>query len=144
MLDGFLAGQPAPQGLYDGAHEHDACGVAFVVDMRGRRSHDIVADGLSALCNLEHRGASGAEVDSGDGAGVLVQVPDGFLRAVAGFALPEPVRGAPAYAVGIAFLPLEEEARRETVDLVEKIAAAEGLRVLGWRELPTDASRLGP
>src|SRR4051794_29496980 len=94
-------GRPAPQGLYDAANEHDACGVAFVADMHGRRSNAIVRDALTALHNLDHRGASGAEVNTGDGAGILLQVPDGFLRAVSGLDLPV----AGAYAVGLAFLP---------------------------------------
>src|SRR4051794_18557393 len=91
---------PGKQGLYDPAHEHDACGVAFVADMHGRRSNAIVRDALTALHNLDHRGASGAEVNTGDGAGILLQVPDVFLRAVVDFELP--VVGA--YAVGVAFL----------------------------------------
>ncbi len=97
---------PAAQGLYDPANEHDACGVAFVVDARGRRSHRIVEQGLTALRNMEHRGAAGSEANSGDGAGILIQVPDAFLRAVVDFALPEPTAdGEPTYAVGNAFLP---------------------------------------
>jgi len=88
------------QGLYDPANEHDACGVAFVADMHGRRSNGIVRDALTALHNLDHRGASGAETNTGDGAGILLQVPDAFLRAVAGFELPK----AGSYAVGVAFL----------------------------------------
>ncbi|MFP5371032.1 MAG: hypothetical protein ACLGI3_09835, partial [Actinomycetes bacterium] len=92
---------PAPQGLYDPAHEHDACGVAFVADVAGRVTHDTVEQGLTALRNLEHRGASGSEPETGDGAGILTQVPDAFLRAVLGaqgLELPEPGR----YAVGTA------------------------------------------
>src|SRR5260221_2226479 len=92
---------PLRQGLYQPAFEHDSCGVAFVVDMHGRRSHGLVEQGIAALCHLEHRGASGAEVNTGDGAGILIQVPDRFLRAVAGVDLPD----AGAYATGIAFLP---------------------------------------
>ena len=140
----MLAGTPAPQGLYDGGREHDACGVAFVVDMHGRRSADLVAAGLTALRNLDHRGASGAEVASGDGAGVLTQVPDEFLRAVAGFALPDPVAGAATYAVGMAFLPTDDAGCSTAVEKVAAIAAAEGLRVLGWRDVPTDPTDLGP
>src|ERR1700722_13978474 len=83
-------GAPDAQGLYDGKHEHDACGVAFVVDIHGRRSHSIVADALTALHNLDHRGASGSEVNTGDGAGLLVQVPDEFLRTVVDLELPKP------------------------------------------------------
>src|ERR1700750_44083 len=91
---------PAPQGLYDGAHEHDACGVAFVATMTGVPSHAIVSQALTALRTLEHRGAAGAEPNSGDGAGILMQVPDAFLRAVVGFELPP----LGAYAMGTAFL----------------------------------------
>src|SRR5579875_2571123 len=91
---------PDPQGLYDGQHEHDACGVAFVADLHGRRSHSIVADALTALHNLDHRGAQGSEANTGDGAGILVQIPDEFLRDVVPFELPR----AGAYAVGLAFL----------------------------------------
>ena len=86
------AGHPHPQGLYDGAHEHDACGVAFVATLSGQPSHQIVDQALTALRNLDHRGASGSEPDSGDGAGILVQVPDAFLRATVPFELPD--RGA--------------------------------------------------
>src|SRR5204862_6978350 len=95
---------PPPQGLYDGRHEHDACGVAMVATLTGEASHDIVAKALTALRNLDHRGAAGAEVNSGDGAGILLQVPDAFLREVTadlGFELPSPR----SYAVGTAFLP---------------------------------------
>ena len=130
---------PAAQGLYDPAYEHDACGVAFVVDLQGRRSHDLVAKGVAALCHLEHRGASGAEENSGDGAGILLQVPDAFLREVAGFDLPP----AGAYATGIAFLPPDPATADEAVASIDKIAASEGLRVLGWRDVPVDPSSLG-
>jgi glutamate synthase (NADPH/NADH) large chain len=131
--------RPEPQGLYDGAHEHDACGVAFVVDMVGRRTHSIVDDALTALHNLDHRGASGAEVNTGDGAGIAVQIPDTFLRAVAGFELP-PVGG---YAVGLVFLPTDDLAATQVVDGLERLAAEEELTVLGWRDVPVDASPLG-
>ncbi|WP_405134087.1 glutamate synthase large subunit [Nocardia sp. NBC_01388] len=128
-----------PRGLYDPANEHDACGVAFVVDMHGRRSRDIVDKAITALLNLEHRGAAGAEPNSGDGAGILIQLPDKFFRAVADFELP----AEGAYATGIAFLP---QARREAARAgyrVEKIVREEGLEVLGWREVPIDESSLG-
>jgi glutamate synthase (NADPH/NADH) large chain len=130
---------PAPQGLYDGRHEHDACGVAFVADMSGRRSHQIVADALTALRNLDHRGASGSETNTGDGAGILIQVPDAFLRACVDFELP--VEGA--YAVGTAFLPDDDELDRKAVDAIERLAEEEELRVLGWRTLPTRSEGLG-
>jgi glutamate synthase (NADPH/NADH) large chain len=131
---------PAAQGLYDPANEHDACGVAFVVDAQGRRSHRIVAQGLTALHNMEHRGAAGAERNSGDGAGILIQIPDAFLRAVVDFPLPE----AGAYAVGTAFLPADETECENAVAVMEKIAADEGATILGWRDVPVDASDLGP
>ncbi|MCW2566220.1 MAG: glutamate synthase large subunit, partial [Mycobacterium sp.] len=131
---------PAAQGLYDPANEHDACGVAFVVDAQGRRSHRIVNHGLTALHNMEHRGAAGAERNSGDGAGILIQVPDEFLRAVADFPLPAPG----AYAVGTAFLPADETEAASAIAVIEKIAAEEDATVLGWRDVPIDAADLGP
>ncbi|MDX6287328.1 MAG: glutamate synthase large chain [Frankiales bacterium] len=134
-----LSALPAPQGLYDGRHEHDACGVAFVVDMPGRRSRAIVDKALAALCNLEHRGAKGSEPDTGDGAGILTQIPDAFLRASVGFDLPE--HGG--YAVGTAFLPAAAEARDAAVGLLARIVEEEGLIVLGWRPLPIDTSGIG-
>ncbi len=130
---------PGPIGLYDPANEHDACGVAFVVDMHGRRSRDIVDKAITALLNLEHRGAAGAEPNSGDGAGILIQIPDRFFRAIVDFELPP----EGSYASGIAFLP---QARREAARAaygVEKIVKEEGLEVLGWREVPIDDSSLG-
>ncbi len=134
-----MAHLPGPQGLYDPANEHDACGVAFVVDLKGRASRDIVDKGITALAHLEHRGASGAEANTGDGAGILLQVPDRFFREVACFELPE----AGSYAVGMAFLPRDEEAAADAVEAVEKIVASEGLTVLGWRDVPVDDSSLG-
>jgi glutamate synthase (NADPH) large chain len=126
-------------GLYDPAFEHDACGVAFVADLSGRRHGEIVGLSLDALQNLDHRGASGAEPESGDGAGILIQVPDAFLRAVTPFALPE----RSAFAVGIAFLPTDLPERIEVVKTLDAIAAQEGLTVLGWRELPVDPGGAG-
>ena len=130
---------PPSQGLYDPRHEKDACGVAMVATLTGEASHDIVAKALTALRNLDHRGAAGAEVNSGDGAGILMQVPDAFLREVVDFDLP-PAR---AYAVGTAFLPGDAEAVAKTRQRIEEIADEEGLTVLGWRELPVDDSTLG-
>ena len=103
-----MDGRPAPQGMYDPRNEHDACGVGFVATLTGEASHALVEQALTVLRNLEHRGATGSEPDSGDGAGILLQVPDAFLREVAGFELPE----AGAYAVGIAFLPAERDRPR--------------------------------
>ncbi|WP_234790968.1 glutamate synthase large subunit [Mycolicibacterium wolinskyi] len=127
------------QGMYNPAYEHDACGVAMVADMHGRRSRDIVDKAITALVNLEHRGAQGAEPNTGDGAGILIQVPDAFLRDVVEFDLPE----AGSYATGIAFLPQSSRDAATACEAVEKIAEAEGLEVLGWREVPTDDSSLG-
>ena len=132
-------GRPGPQGLYDPAFEHDACGVAFVVDLHGRASHERIQQGITALCNLQHRGASGCEVNTGDGAGLLIQIPDRFLREVAGFELP-PVG---QYATGIAFLPPDPADADKVVAAVDEIVRSEGLRVLGWRDVPTDSSMLG-
>lgn len=128
---------PPAQGLYDPQFEHDACGVAFVATLTGIASNDIVAKGLTALRNLDHRGAVGGEPDTGDGAGILIQIPDLFLRGVASFALPE--RGE--YAVGMAFLPFDSAP--EAKSQVEAIAAEEGLTVLGWRDVPTQPDILG-
>ena len=130
---------PPAQGLYDPRFEHDACGVSFVVDMHGRRTHEMVQLGLQSLCNLDHRGATNAEPNVGDGAGILLQVPDRFFREVLDFELPE----AGAYAVGMAFLPRDPQAERAAMDAVAKIAAAEGLQVLGWREVPVDNDMIG-
>jgi glutamate synthase (NADPH/NADH) large chain len=111
----------------------------MVVDMHGRRSRDIVDKAITALLNLEHRGAQGAEPNTGDGAGILLQVPDKFLRAVVEFDLPEPG----GYATGIAFLPQSYKDAAAACAAVEKIVEAEGLDVLGWRDIPTDESSLG-
>ncbi|MEU6441030.1 glutamate synthase large subunit [Streptomyces sp. NPDC047046] len=129
--------RPAAQGLYDPRNEHDACGVGFVATLTGEASHTLVEQGLTVLKNLEHRGATGSEPDSGDGAGLLSQIPDAFLREVAGFELPAPG----AYAVGIAFLPDNEP--DEVADAVAILAREEGLTVLGWREVPVAPQLLG-
>ena len=133
------AAQPAPQGLYDGTRESDACGVAFVATLTGIPSHDIVDKALTALRNLEHRGASGAEPDSGDGAGILVQIPDAFLRTKVPFDLPV----AGTYAVGIAFLPTDAAAAGAAREAIERVAREESVDVLGWREVPVDPSLVG-
>ncbi len=130
---------PGPVGLYDPAFEHDACGVSFVVDMKGRRSHDIVATAIGALCNLEHRGATGDEANTGDGAGILIQIPDAFYRAVFSAALPP----AGSYATGIAFMPRSPEATAAAEKAVAKLADSEGLAVLGWRDVPVSDDSLG-
>ena len=130
---------PSSVGLYNPAYEHDACGVAMVVDMHGRRSRDIVDHAITALLNMEHRGAAGAEPNSGDGAGIMIGIPDEFLRAVVDFELPP----EGSYATGIAFLPQSARDAAAACDAFEKIVAAEGLTLLGWREVPTDDSSLG-
>ncbi|MHA6630778.1 glutamate synthase large subunit [Pseudonocardia sichuanensis] len=143
-MEALLAANPAgtSEGLYAPEFEHDACGVAFVADLAGRRDHGIVRKALTALLRMEHRGARGAEANTGDGAGILLQVPDEFFRAVVGF--PLPAEGA--YAVGTAFLPADAGAAEAAVGHIERLAAEEGLRVLGWRELPVDPEKadLGP
>ncbi|MFB8218496.1 glutamate synthase large subunit [Streptomyces anulatus] len=132
-----MDGRPAQQGMYDPRNEHDACGVGFVATLTGVASHELVEQALTVLRNLEHRGATGSEPDSGDGAGILCQVPDAFLRAETPFELPE----AGSYAVGIAFLPADDSA--EAVRTIEEIAAQEGLKVLGWRDVPVTPALLG-
>jgi glutamate synthase (NADPH) large chain len=130
---------PERSGLYDPRFEHDACGVSFVVDIKGRASHDIVATALGALCNLDHRGAQGAEANTGDGAGILVQVPDALLRARVAFDLPP----AGSYGVGLCFLPIEKAHQEKAIAHVEAIIREEGLTVLGWRDVPVDPRSLG-
>ena len=130
---------PQAQGLYDPQHESDSCGVAMVADIQGRRSHQIVNDGLMALEHLEHRGAAGAEPNSGDGAGILLQLPVELLADVVDFPLPAPTAaGENTYAAGICFLPQDPVARLEATQRVETIVRDEGLDVLGWRPVPVD------
>ncbi len=132
-------GRPAA-GLYDPQHEHDACGVGFVVDMKGRATHAIVHQALTVLKNLQHRGACGCEVNTGDGAGILIQMPDRFLRKVA----PAPLPPAGEYGVGLIFLPREAGDRARVQQLFADIIAEEGQRLIGWRDVPTDNSPIGP
>jgi glutamate synthase domain-containing protein 2/glutamate synthase domain-containing protein 1/glutamate synthase domain-containing protein 3 len=135
-------GLPSKQGLYDPQFEHDACGVGFVVNVKGRRSNEIVRQALTVLLNLNHRGACGSEVNTGDGAGILIQMPHRFLSEAcekAGFRLPPPGY----YGSGIVFLPRDRMMRRRFEKMFEAIAAEEGQEVLGWRTVPTDNSSLG-
>ncbi|GAB3675314.1 glutamate synthase large subunit [Angustibacter aerolatus] len=134
-----FSARPAPSGLYDGRHEHDACGVALIATMRGHAGHDVVEHALTALRNLDHRGAVGADPDVGDGAGILSQVPDEFLRAVLDVELPP----AGSYAVGNAFLPTDATERAAVVARIGALAAAEGLQVLAWRDVPVTADLVG-
>jgi glutamate synthase (ferredoxin) len=134
--------RPLRQGLYDPWFEHDACGVGFVVDMHGRRSNEILRNGLQILRNLDHRGASGAEVNTGDGAGVLLQMPHKFFAEVAKkarIALPAPGE----YGCGIMFLPRNPAVRRRIEQVFEQIVQSEGQTFLGWRTVPVDNSSLG-
>ena len=126
---------PHAQGLYNPAHEHDACGVAMVATLNKVATHEIVEKALTALRNLEHRGASGAEPDSGDGAGILIRIPDQFFKAVTPFDLPE----AGSYATGIAFIEKDADVK----DQITILATEEGLKVIGWRELPINPTGLG-
>ena len=137
-----FSGLPAPIGLYDPAHEHDACGVGFVVNIRGERSHDIVAKGLQILENLEHRGACGCDPETGDGSGLLMQLPHEFFQREAerlGFGIPAPGE----YGVGQVFLPLDPAKRESFEKIFEKIVEDEGQRFLGWRSVPIVESQCG-
>jgi glutamate synthase (NADPH) large chain len=133
---------PPAEALYDPSKEHDSCGVGFVADMRNRKSHDILEKGLQILVNLDHRGAVGADPSLGDGCGVLTQIPHAFFApecAKLGFELP--AHGH--YAIGQFFMPRQTSARRQVRGIVEEVVAAEGLNVLGWRDVPVDNSSLG-
>jgi len=135
-------GMPARQGLYDPRHEHDACGVGFIANIKGRKSHSIIEDGLRILANLTHRGAVGADPKAGDGAGILIQIPDAFYReacADLGIVLPAPGE----YAVGMVFLPEDAAERAQCEAALEKYIVDEGQTVLGWRDVPVDGSDLG-
>ncbi len=133
---------PPPQGLYDPWHERDACGIGFVASIDGRKSHDVIAKGIEILVNLTHRGACGCDPQTGDGAGVLIQIPHAFFERECsnlGFTLPP----SGEYGVGMIFLPVERHERMLTEGVIEKIAAEEGLKVLGWRDTPINANAIG-
>ena len=133
---------PNARGLYDPRWEHDACGIGAVVNISGRRDHAIVEYGKQVLMNLMHRGAAGADESTGDGAGMLLQLPHGFFRAVTaeqGFEIPDPKQ----YGVAMLFLPQAEQARERCEQIIAELVAADGLKVLGWRDVPTDGSCLG-
>ena len=130
---------PPVQGLYDPKNEHDACGVGFVVDIKGRRSHAIVRKALEVLINLEHRGACGCEANTGDGAGILIQTPDAFFRKAVSFTLPD----AGSYGAGLVFLPRDERDRETIRNLIASVVQEEGATVLGWRDVPNDNSLIG-
>jgi glutamate synthase domain-containing protein 2/glutamate synthase domain-containing protein 1/glutamate synthase domain-containing protein 3 len=131
---------PGATGLYHPTHEHDACGIALVAKLWGEATHAVVEKGLDALENLEHRGAEGADPNTGDGAGILMQVPDAFIRgAVSGIELPAPGR----YGVGVCFLPSDPERRRALEQVIEETIEAEGQRLLWWRDVPVDERYAG-
>lgn len=132
-------GFPSKQGLYDPANEHDACGVGFVANVKGKQTHDIVSMGLDILKRIEHRGAVGADPKAGDGAGMLIQLPDAFFRNNTDFTLP----ASGHYAVGFVFLPKESKEQALAQDLIKKIIVEEGQVVLGWREVPVESTGLG-
>ncbi len=135
-------GLPQPQGLYDPRNEHDGCGIGFVVNIEGRKSHDIVLKGVQILINLTHRGACGCDPETGDGAGILIQIPHAFFERECsrlGFTLPAPGE----YGVGMVFLPVERSERILCEGILEKIAREEGLMVLGWRDTPIDGNTIG-
>ena len=131
------SGIPQAQGMYSPQQEHDACGIGFVASIHGHKSHKIVEQGLTILANLAHRGGAGSEENSGDGAGILLQIPDRFFRKVCpllGFELP----AAGSYGVGMLFLPRRSDARESVLSRIESIVRAEGQTVIGWRELPVN------
>ncbi|MEA2323520.1 MAG: glutamate synthase large chain, partial [Solirubrobacteraceae bacterium] len=130
---------PQADGLYDPSFEHDACGVAMVARLDNDATHEVVERALEALANLEHRGAEGADVRTGDGAGILVQMPDAFFRGVVDFDLPEAGR----YGVGMCFLPRDETHRAKLEQLIERNVRAEGQVLLGWRDVPIDEAHVG-
>jgi len=137
-----VSGLPAPQGLYHPSQEHDACGIGFVANIKGEKSHDIIEKGIQILINLTHRGACGCDPETGDGAGVLIQIPHNFFAretAKLGFTLPAPGE----YGVGMCFLPVEPNERREAEGILERIIREEGLTVLGWRDTPLNINAIG-
>src|SRR5436309_2103859 len=132
----MLPGIPPKQGLYDPQFEHDSCGVGFVVDVQGRKSNGIVRKALQVLINMLHRGAKGSEANTGDGAGILIQIPGKFLRgecATLGIELPAPDE----YGVGMVSLPRDEESRRRCEELFASAVERTGYKLLGWRDVPT-------
>ncbi len=135
----FHSKPPQADGLYDPRYEHDACGVAMIARLDNEPSHEVVDKALTALENLEHRGAEGADTSTGDGAGILVQLPDAFFRGVCEFELPP----AGQYGVGVCFLPADEVRRTKLEELLELNVRIEGQRVLGWRDVPIDEAHVG-
>ncbi len=140
--DECIPGLPAPQGLYDPRLERDACGIGFVANIKGKKSHDIILNGIEILVNLAHRGACGSDPDTGDGAGLLIQIPHEFYARESeklGFALPPPGE----YGAGLVFLPVDRQDRLHCEGVLERIVREEGLRVLGWRDTPVNPQVIG-
>ena len=137
-----VPGLPEPQGLYHPSHEHDACGIGFVAHIKGQKSHDIIEKGIQILINLTHRGACGCDPETGDGAGILIQIPHTFFAREAprlGFTLPAPGE----YGVGMVFLPVERHQRLQYRRHPRAYRREEGLTVLGWRDTPIQGSAIG-
>src|SRR5579859_2702082 len=140
--DPHFEGLPSPQGLYHPNQEHDACGIGFVASIKGNKSHDIIDKGIQILINLTHRGACGCDPETGDGAGLLIQIPhDFFVREAKDLGFTLPPQGE--YGVGMVFLPVERHQRLQTEGIVERIIREEGLTVLGWRDTPIDGTAIG-
>ncbi|MGH9446592.1 MAG: glutamate synthase subunit alpha, partial [Terriglobia bacterium] len=138
----FTSGLPSARGLYDPQNEHDACGIGFAASIEGRKSHDIITKGIEILVNLTHRGACGCDPETGDGAGILIQIPHAFFDRECsrlGFRLPPPGE----YGVGMIFLPVGRHERMLAEGIVERVVSEEGLEVLGWRDTPIDANAIG-
>src|SRR5437763_5185248 len=141
-IEQWTKGLPPAQGLYHPSNEREACGIGFVVNIAGQKSHDIVSKGIQVLINLTHRGACGCDPETGDGAGVTIQIPHKFFArecAKLGFTLPPPG----VYAVAMTFLPVERQQRLSCEGILERISREEGLTVVGWRDTRIDGSALG-
>jgi glutamate synthase (NADPH/NADH) large chain len=135
-------GLPEAQGLYHPSLEHDACGIGFVASVKGHKSHEIIVKGIQVLINLTHRGACGCDPETGDGAGVLIQIPHKFFArecAKLGFTLPAPGE----YGVGMTFLPVDRQPRLQCEGIIERVVREEGLSVLGWRDTPIEGTAIG-
>src|ERR1700742_5248216 len=134
--------RPPAEGMYDLSLEKDSCGVGFIANIKGHKSHQIISDAINILCNLEHRGAVGADPRAGDGAGILVQIPHAFFARKAaelGFKLPKPGE----YAIGALFMPKDTAWRNVIQSIIADQIKDEGLKLLGWRDVPTDNTSLG-
>ena len=141
MTNDFQNGLPAKQGLYDPAHEKDSCGVGFVAHVKGHRSHQIVLDAATILCNMDHRGACGSEKNTGDGSGMLTAIPYEFFRRVAEVELKTELPEPGKYGVAQIFLPTDDKERDVCKKALEESIKKQGQKLLGWRRVPTDARK---